>query len=87
MNPRDYFNVSDYQEEMDRLRRKQMRLADLQLKFPFMLRSGLERAKVHDADEPISMKIKVEIDHTDVDGDHGPIDGLCLVCKRCGHEV
>jgi hypothetical protein len=86
-NPRDYFNVSDYQEEMDRLRRKQMRLADLQLNLPFTLSSGLKRGKLHDANEPISMKINVEIDHSDVDGDYGPVDGLCLVCKRCGYEV
>jgi hypothetical protein len=33
------------------------------------------------------MKVVVEIDHTNVDGDYGSVDGLCLHCKRCGHEV
>jgi hypothetical protein len=33
------------------------------------------------------MKVEVEISHTDVEGDYGRTDGLCLVCQRCGHEV
>jgi hypothetical protein len=33
------------------------------------------------------MRVQVEIHHTDVDGDYGQVDGLCLVCIRCGHEV
>lgn len=33
------------------------------------------------------MKVEVEISHTDVEGDYGPMDGLCLVCQRCGHHV
>jgi hypothetical protein len=37
--------------------------------------------------KPIPMRVKVEIDHTDIDADYGSVDGLCLVCKRCGYEV
>ena len=33
------------------------------------------------------MKILVEADHVDLDGDHGPVEGLRLTCERCGHEV
>jgi hypothetical protein len=33
------------------------------------------------------MKVSVEIYQTDVEGDYGQVDGLCLSCHRCGHEV
>lgn len=33
------------------------------------------------------MRVNVEIDLADVDGDCGQVEGLCLVCQRCGHEV
>jgi hypothetical protein len=33
------------------------------------------------------MRVSVEIHHTDVEGDYTQVDGLCLVCERCGHEV
>ena len=33
------------------------------------------------------MRVNVEIDITDVDGDYGQAEGLCLLCQRCGHEV
>jgi hypothetical protein len=33
------------------------------------------------------MRVAVEIHHTDVEGDYGLVDGLCLVCERCGHVV
>jgi hypothetical protein len=33
------------------------------------------------------MKVNVDIHHTDVEGGYGEVDGLCLVCERCGHEV
>lgn len=33
------------------------------------------------------MRVNVEIHHTDVEGDYAQVDGLCLVCERCGHEV
>jgi len=32
-------------------------------------------------------RVHVEIDHADVEGDYGQVEGLCLVCARCGHEV
>jgi hypothetical protein len=33
------------------------------------------------------MRVDVQIHHTDVEGDFTAIDGLLLVCKRCGLEV
>ena len=33
------------------------------------------------------MRVDVEIDQADVEGDDGQVEGLCLVCARCGHEV
>ena len=33
------------------------------------------------------MQVDVEILQTDVEGDYAQVDGLCLVCNRCGHEV
>jgi hypothetical protein len=35
----------------------------------------------------IWMRVNVAIHHTDVEGDYAQVDGLCLVCERCGHEV
>ena len=33
------------------------------------------------------MKISVDIEQTDVDGDYRDVEGLCLTCSRCGHSV
>jgi hypothetical protein len=34
------------------------------------------------------MRVRVEIDEEQLEGDYGNwIDGLCLRCTRCGHEV
>jgi len=33
------------------------------------------------------MRVNVEISHTDVEGDYSQVDGLCLICQRCGHKV
>jgi hypothetical protein len=33
------------------------------------------------------MKVEVEIHTCDLDGDHGTVEGLCLTCEKCGHEV
>jgi hypothetical protein len=33
------------------------------------------------------MRVHVEIHHTDVEGDYTPVDGLLLICERCGQEV
>jgi hypothetical protein len=33
------------------------------------------------------MRVNVEIHQTDVEGDYAQVDGLLLVCGRCGHEV
>ena len=84
---REYFNVSDYQERIDRLRTKQIKFANPQLQFPFMLSSSVERKNGSRVERTNPMKVSVEIDRTDVDGDNGPVDGLILVCQRCGHEV
>jgi rRNA maturation endonuclease Nob1 len=33
------------------------------------------------------MKVGVEIYNTELEGDYRSVDGLRLVCQRCGHEV
>jgi len=33
------------------------------------------------------MKVSVSIFSEDVEGDYGIVDGLRLICDRCGHEV
>lgn len=33
------------------------------------------------------MKISVEIDEEEFDGDYGPVSGLRLTCSRCRHDV
>jgi hypothetical protein len=33
------------------------------------------------------MRVHVDIDHTDVAGESGQVEGLYLVCARCSHEV
>jgi hypothetical protein len=34
------------------------------------------------------MKVEVDVYQDEVEGDHGrPVDGLCLTCERCGHQV
>lgn len=33
------------------------------------------------------MKIAVEIDQTEIEGDYGYVDGLQVTCSRCGHSV
>lgn len=33
------------------------------------------------------MKVAVDIDTIDVDGDYGQVEGLRLTCERCGHEI
>src|SRR5262245_146246 len=38
-------------------------------------------------DRQLAMRVHVEIDHTDVETDDGQMEGLYLVCARCGHEV
>lgn len=33
------------------------------------------------------MKVAVDISECELEGDYGPVDGLCITCERCGHEV
>lgn len=33
------------------------------------------------------MRIHADVDYADVDGDYGIVEGLCVTCTRCGHEV
>jgi hypothetical protein len=33
------------------------------------------------------MRVKVDVDYADLDGDHGSVEGLRLTCDRCGYEV
>jgi hypothetical protein len=32
-------------------------------------------------------KIECEVTTTTVEGDHGPVEGVCVTCGECGHEV
>ncbi len=34
-----------------------------------------------------AMRVNVDIHQTNLDGNYGPVEGLCLVCERCGHKV
>ncbi len=31
--------------------------------------------------------VAVDINFQDLDGDYGTVEGLCLTCEKCGHEV
>lgn len=34
------------------------------------------------------MRVDVEIHQIELENDEGrPVDGICVVCERCGHEV
>jgi len=33
------------------------------------------------------MRVAVDIDNADVEGEYGLVDGICLTCERCGHSV
>ena len=33
------------------------------------------------------MKITVEVEEDELDGDYGSVSGLRITCPRCGHEV
>jgi hypothetical protein len=33
------------------------------------------------------MRVSVDIEQTDVEGDYGTVDGIRLTCERCGHSV
>jgi hypothetical protein len=33
------------------------------------------------------MRVLVDIEQTDVEGDYGTVDGIRLTCERCGHSV
>lgn len=72
---------------MDRLRRRRIQFAGQQLAFRFTTPWELEGKEVAPLREVTPMKVKVEINQTDVDGDYGSVDGICLVCTRCGHDV
>ena len=34
-----------------------------------------------------AMKVSVDVDESDLDGDYGTVPGLVLTCTRCGHSV
>src|ERR1700733_10745581 len=53
-NPHDYFNVVDYQEKVDRLRARLKQLAELQLKFQFLMPQQSEQvdSNNHDSNGP-----------------------------------
>lgn len=33
------------------------------------------------------MKVNVEVQEIELDGDYGPVDGVCVTCTRCGHQA
>ena len=33
------------------------------------------------------MRVKCESDEVELEGDYGPVAGLCVRCGRCDHEV
>jgi hypothetical protein len=33
------------------------------------------------------MRVSVDIEQADVEGDYGTVDGIRLTCERCGHAV
>lgn len=33
------------------------------------------------------MKVSVDIVQEEIEGDYGYVDGIRLICERCGHEV
>lgn len=33
------------------------------------------------------MRVAATLTHVDVEGDDGPVPGVCLTCTRCGHQV
>lgn len=33
------------------------------------------------------MRVSVDIEQADVEGDYGTVDGIRLTCERCGHSV
>jgi hypothetical protein len=49
-NPRDYFNVVDYQEKIDRFRARLKQLAELQLRFQFSMPDQSEQEYPSDGD-------------------------------------
>ena len=54
-NPRDYFNVVDYQEKVDRFRAKLKKLAELQLRLQFSMPQQPEKKldpNNHDPNDP-----------------------------------
>jgi hypothetical protein len=54
-NPRDYFNVTDYQEKVDRFRANLKKLAALQLKFQFFTPEQPEQ-EIPDSHNPTDPK-------------------------------
>ena len=49
-SPRDYFNVVDYQEKIDRFRARLKQLAELQLRFQFSMPKQPEQEDPNDSD-------------------------------------
>lgn len=33
------------------------------------------------------MRVSVDIEHADVEGDYGTVEGIRLTCERCDHSV
>jgi hypothetical protein len=33
------------------------------------------------------MRVKCEVEEVSLEGDHGQVDGICIRCGECDHEV
>jgi hypothetical protein len=56
-SPRDYFNVVDYQERVDRFRARLKQLAELQLRFQFFMPQQSEQINPKNDDLDLHVKL------------------------------
>jgi hypothetical protein len=33
------------------------------------------------------MRVECDVEHTELDGDYGTVEGICVTCGRCDHRV
>jgi hypothetical protein len=33
------------------------------------------------------MKVECDIEEVELEGDYGPVDGVCATCSRCDHQT
>lgn len=34
-----------------------------------------------------TMKVSADVSEVELEGDYGRVEGLCLTCTRCGHDI